>query len=309
MSGDQPMLLSRGGVQARVRIGEGGVVDELLVDGRQALARTPWADAVVADPRPALSEAAWVARWRGGWQLCFPSTGQPDDGATTPQGFHGVASQAPWALVEAATDRASLCWEDALGLRAERTWQLTDDGISAVTSAVNGGPHPRRIAVAEHLILGGDVLAPLSTGATLALEVEAAAMLAPLDLAGRPAGALTRWPGSPDARWATIERSTPARVTAIVGSDEDAGRRHRVTARGPHVDATVSWWGLPHALLWEELGASPEPPWNGTVSALGIEPTSTPHGAGTGLADGIVTLAPGARMDWRTELAVRWAAA
>lgn len=308
MSGDRPTLLSRGEVRARIRVGEGGVVDELLVDGRHALARTPWADLVVADPEPAMSEAAWVARWRGGWQLCFPSAGLPDVAAATPQGFHGVASQAPWALVEATADRATLRWEDALGLRAERTWQLTDDGIAAATTAVNGGSQPRRIAVAEHLILGGDVLAPLSAGATLALDVPDGAMLAPLDLAGRPAGALVRWPGRPEEHWTTVDRTTPARVTAIVGRDPADGP-HRVTARGLHVDATVSWWGLPHALLWEELAVSPEPPWNGVVSALGIEPTSTPHGAGTGIGHGTRTLEPGARMDWRTELAVRWAAA
>lgn len=303
-----PVTLSRGRVAARVRVDEGGVVDELLIDGRRALARTPWADQIVPGATPAPSEAAWVARWRGGWQLCFPTTGQPDHGASPPQGFHGSASQAPWTLVSATSDGLTLRWEDVAGLRAERTWRLTDDGIEAVTRATNGGDESRRIAVAEHLILGDDVLAPLAAGATLTLEVPTGAALAPLDYDGRPAGPARPWPGEPADGWATIAWATPARVAALVTVGDGAGLR-RLTAHGPHVRATVAWSGLPHALLWEELAASPEPPWGAGVVALGIEPTSTPHGAGTSIGQGLVTLQPGARLDWWTALAVRWAAA
>lgn len=309
MTSPSLMTLSRGRVVARIRISEGGVVDELKIDGRSALARTPWSAVVVPAAEPAMSEADWVAHWRGGWQLCFPSTGQLEDGATSPQGFHGVASQAPWTLVAALDDRLTLRWEDAVGLQAERMWRLTDDGLEASTSAVNGGATSRRIAVAEHLILGGDVLAPLSAGAILTLGVPTGSALAPLDNAGRPTGPPVPWPGDHRTRWETVERTTPARVAALVGRDEDAEGPHRVTAHGPHVHASVAWWGLPHALLWAELGASPEPPWDRSVFALGIEPTSTPHGAGTGVGHGIVTLEPGARMHWRTVLSVRWAAA
>lgn len=306
MSDAPPMILSRGRVEARIRVAEGGVVDELRIDGRSVLARTPWTDEVVRAAEPAMSEADWVARWRGGWQLCFPSTGEADEGASTPQGFHGVASQAPWTPVEVADDHLTLRWQDVASLRAERTLRLTDDGIEASTSAVNGGADARRIAVAEHCILGGEVLTPLSAGATLALEVPTGSVLAPLDLAGCPAGPPTRWPGDPAAHWETVERTTPARLAALVGRDEDAVGPRRVAVHGPHVRAVVTWSGLPHLLVWEELAASPEPPWGGAIMALGIEPTSTPHGIGTASREGIVTLRPGGRMDWRTELAIHW---
>lgn len=311
MPGPSPIVLSLGRVRASVRASEGGVVDTLLVDGRPALARTPWADDVVPGADAAVSEADWVARWRGGWQLCFPSTGQPDPGGATPQGFHGVASQTPWTIVEVADDQLTLRWEDGLGLAAERMWRLTHDGIEAVTSAVNGGTAPRRLAIAEHLVLGGDVLAPLFEGATLTLDVPDGSMLAPLDYDGRPAGSPVAWPGEPEARWQSVDAGTPARVVALVGPDggEGAAGPRRVTVRGAHVQATVTWRGLPHALAWEELAASPESPWSSAVVALGIEPTSTPHGAGTGAVHGIVTLEAGARMDWQTALAVRWIAA
>ena len=309
MTGTPPIMLSGDRVRAWVRADEGGVVDRLLVDGRPALAQTPWADDVMPGTEAARSEVDWVAGWRGGWQLCFPTTGQADPDAAPPQGFHGVASQAPWEIVEVAVDRVRLRWQDSHGLAAERTWRLTTDGIEAETSAVNRGAAPRAIAVAEHLVLGGDVLAPVLTGAALELDVPAGSMLAPLDYDGRPAGPLVAWPGTPEARWQAVDAATPPRVAGIVASAEaTAGPRH-VTVRGEHVRATITWSGLPHALVWEEIGASADAPWNGAVVALGIEPTSTPHGAGTAAGHGLVTLAPGERLDWRTALAIRWVVA
>ena len=170
----------------------------------------------------AASEADWVARWRGGWQLCFPSTGQPDPADATPQGFHGVASQAPWAVVEVADDQVTLRWEDAGAWRRSGRGGSPQDGIEAVDAApATTGRSPRRIAVAEHLVLGGDVLAPLFAGATLTLEVPEGSTLAPLDYDGRPAGSPVAWPGEPEARWRTVDASTPARVGALVGPDDD----------------------------------------------------------------------------------------
>lgn len=306
-----PIVLAGARVNAQVRPAEGGVVDRLEIDGRSVLARTPWADAVVADPAPAATEAGWVARWRGGWQLCFPSTGQADPGAATPQGFHGVASQAPWTVIEATPDRVRLRWTDDLGLTAERTWRLTGDGLEAETSAWNDGVATRRVAVAEHLVLGGDVLAPVLAhdGTRLTVDVPAGSRLAPLDLDGRPAGGSLAWPGTDDDRWDTLDARTAARVVAVVGEDEEPTDGRQATLVGPHVRATVTWSGLPHLLLWEEMARSHEAPWNGEVIALGIEPTSTPHGAGTGEATGILALEPAVRLTWRTALSVRWVAA
>lgn len=311
MIATQPLVLSGPRVHARIRPSEGGVVDRLLVDGRSVLARTPWAETVVADPAPAPTEADWVARWRGGWQLCFPSTGQPEPGAETPQGFHGVASQAPWSVTHAGPDRVALRWSDALGLVAGRTWQLTEAGLEVATSAWNGGAAARRIAVAEHLVLGDDLLAPLFADAEtrLTLGVPAGTSLAPLDMDGRPAGAPIAWPGAADDRWDTLDARTAPRVTALLGPADEPADGREMTVSGPGVRATVTWSGLPHLLLWEEMARSHEAPWNGEVIALGIEPTSTPHGAGTGEANGLVTLEPGARLGWRTSLHVRWVAA
>ena len=299
MTAQPAVRLERGGISAIVLPDEGGVLAELLVHGRPVLAATPWASTVTPSARPAVSEAEWVERWRGGWQLCFPTAGQPNPGAAVAEGFHGTASQAPWLEVSRTTDTVALGWADRDGLSAERLWRLTDDGVAVATRAHNAGPESRVLVIAEHLILGGDVLAgPLS------LDVPPTALLRPLDYAGLPEGSPVTWPGDPAERWNVVDRATPARVTGLM-----AVQPQRIGARGEHVEVLVEWHGpaLPHALLWEELGVSTEQPWNGQVHALGIEPTSTPHGAGTALDSSLVRLAPGGTLEWGVSLGVRWA--
>ncbi len=299
MTAQPAVHLERGGISARVLPDEGGVLLDLLVHGRPVLATTPWAATVEPAARPAGDEPTWVGRWRGGWQLCFPTAGQPNPAAAVPEGFHGAASQAPWLEVARAADSVALGWADRDGLSAERVWRLTDDGAAVATRVHNAGPEVRVLVIAEHLIIGGDVLA-----GPLALEVPDGTLLRPLDYAGLPEGALRAWPGDPTDRWTSVDAATPARVTGLA-----AVQPQRTGARGAHVAVTVEWQGaaLPHALLWEELGVSTEPPWNGQVVALGIEPTSTPHGAGTALDAELVRLPPGGSVEWGAALGVRWA--
>ena len=298
MTAQPAVRLEHGGISAVVLPDEGGVLAELLVHGRPVVAATPWASTVESSARPAPDEAAWVERWRGGWQLCFPTAGQPNPSASIAEGFHGAASQAPWLEVARTADTVALGWADLDGLSAERLWRLTDDGVAVETRAQNAGPESRVLVIAEHLILGGDVLA-----GPLELEVPPTALLRPLDYAGLPEGAPTTWPGDPADHWTAVDRATPPRVTGLMGVQPQ-----RVSARGEHVDVLVEWEGsdLPHALLWEELGVSTEHPWNGQVHALGIEPTSTPHGAGTAIDSSLVRLAPGGTLEWSVSLGVRW---
>jgi hypothetical protein len=277
---------------------EGAVADELTVDGRSVLARTPWADDVSPGATPADDEAAWVRRWRGGWQLCFPTAGQPEPGADPPQSFHGVASQAEWSVVGSSDDGVELEWSDAHGLVARRSWRLAPDGLSVATLARNEGTSPREVIVAEHLVFGQDVLGPVVSGSGLRIAVPAGTRLAPLDYDGMPAGRPVRWPGSPADRWEHVDDSTPPRVAAVV-----APLPREIVVEGPELTAVVTWRGLDHALVGEELAQSPGDPWNSSVVALGIEPTTTPHGAGTARGDAL-TLAPGEAIDWSVSLRV-----
>lgn len=292
----RPVALAAGDLTATVLPTEGGVLVDARLGGRAFLAATPWADAVIPASAPAADESSWVARWRGGWQACLPSAGQPDPADPT-QGFHGAASQAPWDVESATPAEVVLTWRDDTGLRAQRTWSLIGRGIQVRSLLVNEGDAPRAVVVAEHLVLGGDVLAE-----PLHLTTDASA-LQPLDYAGFPAGDPVPWPGAPADRWTEVDEATPARVAGLVAAN-------RATASGSHVEVVVTWDGLPNALLWEELGVSTEAPWNGEVRALGIEPSSVAHGAGTALGDALV-LGSGEQLTWsaRLEVAFRGAVA
>lgn len=279
---------------------EGAVAASLVVDGMSVLARTPWADGVVAADEPAADEAAWVRGWRGGWQLCFPTTGVADASAVPEQGFHGVASQARWTVESVETDAASLRWHDQHGLRAERHWRVTPRGLRVETTALNTGATPRRIAVAEHLVLGGDLLAGVVAGVdALRLDSPGGGVLTELDYSGTPTGVVGAWPGLADERWETVDAATPARVGALVDPPDRA-----LILAGARTVATVRWGGLAHALVWEELAQSAEEPWSNGVVAVGLEPTTTPHGAGTAHGTGLIQLAAGERLSWWTELVV-----
>lgn len=290
MPAAEAIALSAGPSTATVLPGEGGVLVDLRVDGREVLSSTPWAGEVAPGAGPAATEDDWVRSWRGGWQLCLPTAGQPDP-RDPRQGFHGAASQAPWTVTDVARDAVTLTWAEPDGLVATREWRLTATGVVARGALRNDGDADRSVILAEHLILGGDVLAG-------PLRLETAALgLQPLDYDGRPAGPVTPWPGAASERWDVVDAATPARVAGLVDA-------RAVTLRGDHVEVEVAWTGLAHALVWAELGVSRDEPWAGAVRALGIEPSSRPHGAGTALGDADL-LAPGVTWEWESRLDVR----
>lgn len=296
MTHDGVLRLERGTARAHILPREGGVATTLEVDGMSVLAQTPWHESITPDAAPAPDEDTWVRRWHGGWQLCFPTAGQPEPGADPVQGFHGAASQAPWSVVGTTANAVVLEWADAAGLRVRRRWEVRPDGLTASTSVTNEGP-ARALGVAEHLVLGSDVLAPIRAGEALAIVPAGDPLVAVLDYTGRPTGRRVSWTAG---GWDRADSTTPPRVGAIVSP-----RPRHIDVVGPEIEVGVDWRGLEHALIWEEFGVSQSEPWGGAVQALGIEPTSTPHGAGTAARDGLLTLPAGERMRWSTRLRVR----
>lgn len=289
-------LLSTDTVRAVILPAEGGVLTELFVDGHSVLARTPWSSEVIPSAQPALTEDEWVRRWHGGWQLNFPTTGTRDPSAHPLQGFHGAASQAPWNERELREDRILLEWEDAEGLRAERLWRVHADGIEVTTTIHNTGAD-RLVSLSEHLVLGEEITAPIVEGGqSLRIDADAASKVYPLDYAAGPAGAPVPWPGDD---WHVLSSTTPGRVAAVM---PPAPRRIAVV--GPSVTAIVTWEGLDHALIWEEMRATLIEPWGGNVVALGVEPTSTPHGAGTAVPEGAISLPHDGTHSWSTRLQI-----
>lgn len=278
---------------------EGAVMTRLEIAGKSLLASTPWSSRVQPSDVIAADEPTWVSRWHGGWQLCAPSTGQPDSSAKYPA-FHGAASQAAWTLLQASESAAEFEWTDSqLGFSLQRTWRLLPGGRVQVASKLrNLSPEEQTFGVAEHLILGGDLLRPvIEKGVTAELDYSLDSVVHELDYAGAPTGRILRG-AEVGPQFRTLDRNQDARVFAL--SDLQS---NRISLTISDWKLGIEWQGLPHALIWQEFAKSEDHPWNGEVLALGIEPTTTAHGVGSA-APGNPSIAGYAEFEWSTTLII-----
>ena len=292
--------LDRDELSAEILPQEGAVMSQLSVNGTSILAKTPWSDEVTARAYPAEDEPTWVSRWRGGWQLCAPSTGQPVPSDGHPA-FHGAASQANWTVEQVSRNEATLDWtDDLLGLAIRRTWSLLSAGrVKVSTKLKNLSPDSRLFGIAEHLILGGDLLKPLiEQGVRAKLDYSSEATLHELDYAGAPTGRVLQGTEI-GPQFKALDRTQEARVFALSGLQPQ-----RISLSVSPWQLHIDWEGLPHALIWQEFATSLDHPWNGEVLALGIEPTTTPHGVGAA-APGNPYLAGHTEFEWSTTLTIQ----
>ncbi|MBN9185883.1 MAG: hypothetical protein J0I97_10530 [Microbacterium sp.] len=296
--------LRSGDAMAVVVPEEGAVAASLLVHGVSVLAVTD-RTAAPAEPHDApTDEDAWVRAWRGGWQLCLPYAGSAPDAGP----FHGRASQTPWTVESHGESSVVLGWEGD-GLRVRREWRLAGGRLTALTTAENVGGRPVPFAPAEHLVLGDELLArrpDASSGAepgacVAELTTDPRTLVAVLDDAAAPAGGPIAWPGDPAARWDAVDEGA-ARLAVLT---PPGGVEASVVVRGARAVAEVRWdaAALPHAVLWQEVGATPTPPWDGRIRALGVEPTMVAHGGGP-VVGGLPELAPGAVARWSCSLTI-----
>lgn len=293
MPDSRETTIACGTSSATILAEEGGVLSSFSWRGCEVLARTPWADGIAPGPRSHRDEASWVRGWRGGWQLCAPSAGQPGGGSPF---FHGEASQSRWEVDAAEPSAVHLAWtasDRTISIR--RTWRFLDDAtIEAATTLRNDSASERPVIVAEHLILGQDLLAPLLDGRSAHLHLPPRAEPVHLDYDGRPSAALASADWRAD--WGLVDRGAGGRVVGLRSPTPG-----EISLRGLSARASVSWVGLPHVLLWQELATTVESPWESGVLAFGIEPTTTPHGAGLE-GGGAHPLAPGETLEWTTRL-------
>lgn len=292
----QSVRLSLGQLEAEVLPHRGGVLTGLRFQGKSFLARTNWADDLASHPSFAPDETTWVERWLGGWQLCAPNAGSGGLDSKSPA-FHGAASQDTWTVRDQSSSWVELVWESQDSeLKISRRWQLSE--IAAVrvdTTLTNQSGNSVAVAVAEHLILGSDFVAPLSKLESGELNFCPEAEIAELDYSGAPLRLVPKSQKS-ELRWSELSKTRPAVVFALSNATEKS-----VSATISDWTASVGWEGLDHALIWQEFGYSQEAPWQGQVFALGIEPTNVPHGLGANMDQGPF-LEAGKTMTWSTSL-------
>jgi hypothetical protein len=253
---------------------EGGVMSALQINGYDFLCSTPWANQPFGKVKPAADEISWVKQWRGGWQLCAPTTNQP--APSTTNSFHGNASQSPWIVKHQNVSSVDLEWIDPNGnFKISRSWALLPNNkVVAKTAVENIGASTQNFDVAEHLIFGSQFLANSLTGENIKLDLPNELKLIELDYSGAPTGKEHAKAEIIDS-WINLNAKQPARVFGISNPNPKVVS---ITADG--WKAEVTWQGLPHAIIWQELATSSDQPWNQQVLALGIEPSTAAHGLG-----------------------------
>ena len=231
----------------------GGEILDLvhLATGRQLLGRAPFA---TEPPRPGdLDEPVWTASYRGGWQLVTPNAGNVCEVDGARHGFHGRASNDPWAVVEVEPSAAVLAWEGH-GIGIERRLSVEHGCLAVETTMRALGDRVPLVAV-EHLSVGLELLEPeveieLSGGIAYELsETEGPATA--------PSGA-TAWPevllrdGSVERadRW-PLEKE---RSRFLVVTDVPEGRavlRNTRTGAALELAWDADW--LRHVWIWHEV--------------------------------------------------------
>jgi len=287
------LQLRNGDTSALIDPDRGMTVRSLMVNGTELMATVPWEPTSPAINTP--DPGRWVQAWAGGWQPTLPNAGFAAPKAQ--QGYHGEASQAAWA-VTAQKDAAVVgLWRDAHGLEVHRALKLGPDGIELQAAATNGGAAPRPIIITEHLVLGEDIL---TNGAT----VEApGTTVYPLNTPGERQQS-SPWPGADRPDWSIAQAGeSPARCAAVTAPNDGAA----IHSGNTTVRITWDTAALPYFWLWQELAANTNPPWDGKTMALGVEPSTTPHGQGLDIAaptGECALIEPGATLTWWVRLAV-----
>lgn len=288
--------LDSGQLRALIDPRHGAEIAKLYVSGRQVLSRTPWERRT---PVPAANEAAWLRAWGGGWQILFPSAGCACEAGGSWQPFHGASSQAPWELRASSDATATLVWTADMWT-LERQVMLSGNTVRVMTAATNQAASPNEAVAVEHLTFGDGLLAAgpvhLHSGPC---EVQA------LTGDGAPIGTAHQWPTGPDHDdWSQVPVVGPASRFGSLTNLTDT----LLTLCTTDLELQVRWDpSLPFLWYWLELDATPQPPWNRSTRALGLEPASYPHSLGLAAAcqDGSARLVePGETWSWFVDITV-----
>lgn len=277
------------------------------------LFETPWrdhAEAVRSASRPPASADSfgrWLEGYRGGWQVLCPNAGAEREVAGGRVGFHGEAALIPWTVVLSSPNVVDLTVTlFSVPVRIDRSVSVVDDQVTVKDTLTNLSPVRLDLDYSMHPALGGDLLAGacrLDTSArTFVADPEApGARLVP--------GSSHRWPHVRDVDGVGIDLRQvpgPEMPRSLFGwlTDFEGPAWATVAAAERDLAVRLTWDAaiLPHAWLWQELGATATFPWFTRARALAIEPASTvTSGAGR---ERTLDLAPYAAASVIVDLAV-----
>lgn len=255
-----------------------------LASSTDLLFKTPWG---WRDPRlfPPMgsSQANWLSRYPGGWQLLAPNAG--DDTLADPgvQGFHGEAAIVPWTITEAtptfATAHVQLL---TAPLTVTREVSLTGNQLSVRETIQNHSPVPIPFHWVHHPAFGSPFLGPSTR-----VELDAGTIVAEPGRSGitRPQPS-SAWPHLtvPNAIYdlSQIPDHLAEREVFATLADFETGEFRLVNDERSTAFALA--WDLevfPYAWFWQEIHASSGFPWFKQAYVTAIEPSSVIPGEGS----------------------------
>ena len=280
-----PRLITLESPELLVRVDpdHGGEILDLvhLESGRQLLGRPPFgSEPILAGD---LDEDRWTRSYRGGWQTVLPNAGNPCDNRTGHHGFHGRASNDPWAVVDRSGTHATLAWEGH-DLEVERRVAL-EDGAVRVTMRITS-PVGASLVSLEHISAGLELLEPQLE---LALPAGYGYELSEQDGPTTPPDAAPRFPelqlldGTTERadRWPISE---PRSRLFVVAELPEGWAVIRNGARGEALAMAwdVDWYR--HCWVWHENRVT-SGIWREAAETIVVEPTTVPHSLGLAVAE------------------------
>lgn len=258
---DATLVLRSRDLEAVVLPGKGADVYSLVdrATGVEVLYRSPWGWRDPASVPPmGSSEADWLARYPGGWQLLVPNAGPERDYDGARRGFHGEAATVAWTVAEHTTDTARLTTDlTSAPLHVEREFVADGTDFRVTTRLRNLSAFPVPVMYVEHAGFGAPFLdgrCRLDTGAR---TVAAATGYDEID-------DVTVLPGPGEGR---------SSFAGLTGYDD---AWISIASPSAGFGLRLSWDArvLPHAWLWQEAGGVTGYPWFGRAYVVGIEPAN-----------------------------------
>lgn len=237
---------------------------------RELLLRTPWAEEPDGPWSMPVSSHEWHRRYRGGWHVVLPRSGDPVTIDGVEQPFHGEAAWRVWRLTAAPGGCDATVLLRTVPLRLVRRLRLDGSTIRVTQDVINEGPEPVAFGWLEHPALDGALL----DGATIRLGDAD-----PVDVVE-----------APRTSFADVDGAQGVCALSV-----------------PALDATITmhWDGalFPRAHLWQERRGTTGFPWWGGVDAVGVEPSSDPFRPSTDRLGSLV-VEPGETLTATVEISV-----
>jgi hypothetical protein len=263
----------------RMDIAHGGEITDLVEvrSGRQLLAHSPFSTSSQIEGD--VAEDVWLSQYRGGWQLLTPNAGNLCFVEGRCHGYHGAASNEPWALVSSGDDSALIEWRGH-GLKVRREVRVLGASTMVRTTwDAEDGIVP--FLAVEHLALGPELLDPdfqlqIPAGRTYELSETAGPFTPPDNAPDWPFALLADGSLERADSWSyDLDRSR-----FLVAADLPVGWaevRNPKAGLGVQLEWDIAT--LPHAWLWHEMRRTGGR-WRGCGQQLMIEPASLPHSLG-----------------------------